>query len=361
MVVTNFRLLEISENMPKMFCVAPGSCLTSITRSWFLNGIDTGFIVRTRKQLWTKIQVQYGSLCIVPSVRSSFFYGINKDDCVRAMKFMRGLSNFNMPAVFAADKCFASPQIPEVLSENHLSVLPNEQFLVELKGAGLKYNGCYINGVQPPVCITYPLTCGYYPYKVHQEIAITSHRLVATSYAKNTPFLFQDCVGQTYRTYFWSTLNSRYFIGTQTLGEVNVMENLLTRCLSMCGCILGKEARSGLSLSYAFSSTRKGFPITIESEEEHPTSGLLDNTGLVQLRSILGNLHAAKTTHGPDPYFAAPPPSKDALPGPQTTVQQYYQIPVMTWQPVVLVPAQYPAVAATQPLTQWDQNKVHPQ
>lgn len=157
-MVTNFRLIELSENMPAVCCMTDGSCLTFIARSWFLTGIDTGFLVRTRHQAWTNVQVQQESLCINPSLRSSFFYGLDRDDCARAMKFMKGLSNFDMPPVFARGDNQPMVQVPSVLQKEHLELVPSEQVVGEFKGSGLKYKG--LLGCEPPSCIMYPFTCG---------------------------------------------------------------------------------------------------------------------------------------------------------------------------------------------------------
>lgn len=63
LVITNFRLLEISKYKPNQCCM-PGENFTYAIRSWFLNGIDAGIVCREPTRVWGAVQLRYGCLYI---------------------------------------------------------------------------------------------------------------------------------------------------------------------------------------------------------------------------------------------------------------------------------------------------------
>lgn len=279
---TNYRLLEVSENVPVVFFVPKRSVQAHIVRSWFLTHLDTGFLARTRNSVWSSIQVQYGSIRIEPLPAVSVRFGLRRKDVARAIRFLMDFANFESELVFNVGNGVSASATAALQVDFPFTA--NERLAAKLDGNGVTHHAIKLFNWKPPSWLAKCLSCAYYPYRIQQELVVTSHRILAKSWAINDPCLCTSCLSLSYQTYFWSKLSSRYYLGTQTNGTVDVEESCAGRCLSTCGYNHGQTARSKFSLAYYFTSTHNGFAIEIESKQRHATSGLLEDQQLTDMR-----------------------------------------------------------------------------
>lgn len=329
LVLTNFRLLEVSQDYPDQCCMS-GDNLTYIVRGWFLTGLDTGVVCREKHSIWSILQLRYGCIRIRPFVKTSSWFGISAPVVERTMRFLKLFALAEQPKVFNGRQ----QQILPELMQSAFPLGKDEQYIGYLASEGIQYNGLQILGSQPPEVLATLFSCGKFPYRIQQELGFTSRRILARAYATNDPVCCEPCRTTQYQFLFWSALSSRYFIGLQNKGTVMVRENIFLRILNFFGLKTARtQAFSELALSYAFTSERKGFPISVLAKQANTKSGLLDNPNLIQMRVILGHLHAAKADRGPDPYFAAAPAAKSEVP---QAVQQYYAVPLMQYVAIEL-------------------------
>jgi hypothetical protein len=71
--------------------------------------------------------------------------------------------------------------------QNHFPMFPNEKILGQVGGHGVSFNGFRLFGWQPPKMLSSILTLGAYPWDIDQRLAVTTHRVLASAGALNSP------------------------------------------------------------------------------------------------------------------------------------------------------------------------------
>ena len=292
MVVTTHRVFEFCQRNTPAMCSA-GSDSTWIARSWILTGLDAGVMCRERETAWTEIQTRFGSLKLRPFISMKLldriFYGMSNDMFAQLKPFLMLFASTDAPK--ALD--YSSEQPLPAMITDHFPLLDGEKFAGYHPGDGIAHNPCQLGPFLLPKWLAFTLSFGRYPIEVQQELAVTSHRILASATARNAPWLLISCLDTKYQFLFWSNANSPHFLGLQIRGDVGVMETKWTRRCACLGCT-GVSARSSINLSYAFSSDRKGFPIQIPVYQRNAKTGLLEEASLNQMRLLLGRIHAAR-------------------------------------------------------------------
>ena len=100
-VVTKGRIIVISQNWP----TGNKDAVSYAVRSFFLEGYDTGFMVRERDFCWGQLQTRYGVIELRPRLANpmpwdTFLFGMSNAAYTRTKRFLLSLSLIKTPQLY---------------------------------------------------------------------------------------------------------------------------------------------------------------------------------------------------------------------------------------------------------------------
>ncbi|KAJ3417256.1 hypothetical protein HDV05_005712 [Chytridiales sp. JEL 0842] len=333
LLVTQGRVIEVSENWPALY----QDPVSFAVRSWFLDGYDTGYMVRERSHMWAELQTMYGSLRLSPKLANKWvwedkFVGMSTAILQKTRGFLLKLTAVNMQQMYKTPASGAVGKIDSELFDD-IPLITNEAKLTVIKSHGVRFTGfesmanpvstisgaiaffpcavCCKSGSKggetrvveskvdytPDGCYKC-FTCGRLPYFIKQEILLTTHRVYASAKPTNSPWCFQSCWKTKYDVLFWSSLLSSHFVGSKVTGRVKVQESFCSRNCSCfpCGTCNPAVAESSLSLGFSFGNSpgSKGFGINLFSFEKKAKAGILGWENAREFRMAVAKMQGVK-------------------------------------------------------------------